>query len=208
MIEDVELFHAGVYDPQKAHEYYLRKRKLKGRPRAMPKTSTPKVARTAATVAVRAGGKPNRADTKSRHEQLLAQQAHLKARLEHLRTVLQDLVDAAQKRAGGDPNKHDQKGKAPETPKDKAARNADQKKQKPLTAKQKTDKAQAAKKAYEKEHPNSLSQDVDILREQVKDIHTKIEKALQDARARRNKAGQNDSKSGSKNQNRSGPQGR
>lgn len=211
MINDAELFHAaGNYDPQKAHEYYLRTRKLKGRIRTMESGPAPRAVGSRAATAVRAGGKANRADTKSRHAQLEAQKKHLEARLEHLRQVLDELVKAAKKRSGGDPNhkKKDAPGTAPETKVDKADRNKAEKAAKPLTAKQKHDKAVQAKKAYEKEHPNTLSHDVDILKEQVKDIHAKIQKAMKDAADRRNKAGQNNSKSGSKNQTPSGPQGR
>lgn len=207
-----ELFHAGTYDPQKAHEYYLRTRKLKGKLASARAAPAPRVGRPSSTTAVRTGGKPNRADTKSRQAQLKAQKEHLEARMEKLRQVLESLVEAAKKRSGGDPNKKDKKdapGTAPETKVDKADRNKAEKAAKPLTAKQKADKAKQAKETYEKEHPNTLSQDVDILQEQVKDIQAKIQTALAAARDRMQKeAGQKDSKSGSKNDQPSGPQGR
>jgi chaperonin cofactor prefoldin len=211
-IDDSELFHYAVgYDPAKARAYYLANRKLKGRKKGQAKPTSSRVParRPNSAPAVRAGGKPNRAYTKSRQEELRAQKARLQKRLEHLRDVLEEKVAAAKRRSGGDPNKKqkDEKDKAPETKADKADRNKDEKSKKPLTAKQKADKAKKAKKEYEKEHPTSLSEDVEILQEQVKDIQAKIQKAVADAQARRNKAGSNNSRSGSKNQH-SGPRGR
>lgn len=192
MIDDSELFH-GTYDPQKAREYYLRTRKLKGRrPSTATITSPGKGGRRASSSLVKSGSKPNRVDTKSRQAELKAQKEALEKRLDRLREVLAELVDAAQKRsAGADKNKDkkDKKDIAPETKIDKADRNKAEKAAKPLTSKQKADKAKQAKEAYEKEHPNSLSTDVDILKSQVQDIQAKIQKAVADARDRRNKAG-------------------
>lgn len=205
------LVHRYDYDPVKAREYYLRTRKLKGRPKAAPKQTISRSTAVARPAPVaRSGGKPNRADTKSRQAELRAQKKALQKRLERLREVLEELVDAAKKRSGGNPNKKDEKDKAPETQADKADRNKDEKSKKPLTAKQKREKAKKAKDAYEKEHPNTLSQDVEILREQVKDIQHKIEKAVAEARERRNKAGKDDKKSGPKvrNNHNDGPRGR
>lgn len=207
MIDDSSLFH-GTYDPVKAREYYLRTRKLKGRKKgSSPPTATKQVAKRPAISTVPAGPKPNRANTKSRQAELRAQKEALEKRLDRLREVLAQLVEAAKKRSGGDPNKKDEKDKAPETKIDKADRNKDEKSKKPLTAKQKADKAKKAKEAYEKENPNTLSQDVDVLREQVADIQARIKQALADAQERRNKAGTQDSKSGS-TPNNDGPRGR
>lgn len=210
-IDDSELFHYAVgYDPAKARAYYLANRKLKGRKKGPAKATSGRVParRSQSAPAVRVGGKPNRAYTKSRQAELRAQKERLQKRLEHLRDVLEEKVAAAKRRSGGDPNKKSEKGKAPETKADKADRNKDEKDRKPLTAKQKADKARKAKEEYEKENPTSLSEDVEILQEQIKDIQTKIQSAVADARERRNKAGSNNSRSGSKNQHHSGPRGR
>lgn len=209
MIDDSALFH-GTYDPVKAREYYLRTRKLKGRRPTTATVVSPGRGgrRPAGASAARAGGKPNRSKTKSRQEELRAQKEALEKRLDRLREVLEQLVDAAKKRSGGDPNKgKNDKDKAPETQADKADRNKDAKKDKPETASQKKERAKKAKEAYEKEHPNTLSQDVDILQAQVADIQDKIQSALAAARDRRKKAGMQDSRSGSKNNN-DGPRGR
>lgn len=204
MIDDSSLFH-GTYDPVKAREYYLKTRKLKGRQRAAPKAISSRRSRSSNLPAVRSVQKPNRANTATRRAELERQKAALEKRLEHLRDVLADLVTAAKKRSGVE-EKEKAKGKAPETPADKADRNSAEKKSKPETASQKKERAKKAKEQYEKEHPNSLSKDVDILREQVQDIRAKIEQAVEDAR--RKKAGSNASKSGSKNSKPDGPRGR
>lgn len=196
-IDDSALFH-GTYDPVKAREYYLRTRKLKGRQHGSPRVTGDTRGRAGVS------GAPNRANTKSRHAELEAQKKALEKRLEHLRKVLAHLVDAAKKRSGVD---HHEKGKAKETQADKADRNAASKKSKPETAAEKKKRAKKAKDAYEKEHPNSLSEDVDILKVQVEDIRKKIQDALDKARERRSKAGMNNSKSGSMN-NSSGSKGR
>lgn len=217
-IDDSALFHARVYDPVKAREYYLRTRKLKGR----KKGSDNDYGRREGVQAQRilsgqgSGGKPNRANTASRRAELKAQKEALEKRLDRLRDVLKELVDAAQKRSGVK-KQESEKDKAPETKKDKADRNKAEKKDKPETAAEKKERAKKAKEAYEKENPTSLSEDVEILKEQVKDIQSKIQKAVADAQERRdkavaasrerNKAGKKDSKSGSKNDN-DGPRGR
>lgn len=209
MIDDSELFH-GTYDPVKAREYYLKTRKLKGRKRTSASLDGPGKGgrRPTGSSAVKAGGKPNRSKTASRQAELRAQKEALEKRLDRLRDVLADLVAAAKKRSGGDPNKpkKGEKDAAPETKADKADRNKAEKDAKPLTAKQKSDKAKKAKETYEKEHPNTLSNDVDILKEQVKDIQGKIQKALEGAKARQDNAGKKDLRSGSKTND--GPRGR
>lgn len=210
VIDDSALFHYSKgYDPAKAREYYLRNRKLKGRPKGASKPSGGNDRSTApkSSAIVGAGGKPNRAKTESRQAELRAQKERLEARLDRLREVLAQLVEAAKKRSGGDPNEKDDKDKAPETQVDKADRNKAEKKDKPETAAQKKERAKAAKEAYEKEHPNTLSTDVDILQEQVADIQDKIKDALAAARERRTTAGKKDSRSSSIISN-DGPRGR
>lgn len=207
MIDDASLFH-GTYDPEKARQYYLRTRKLKGkRPTSATPDSPGRGGRPATkAVATRQGSKSNRADTKSRQAELKAQKVALEKRLDKLRDVLKEKVDAAKKR-NVDQQKKNGKGPsdaAPETKVDKADRNAAEKKSKPSkpeTPSQKKEKAKKAKEAYEKENPSSLSEDVDILEAQIEDIRAKIQKAVSDAQDRRSKAGENDGKSGFKSNN-------
>lgn len=187
--DDSALFHGGTYDPAKAHQYYLRTRKLKGRRPGVARVSSQRTGTKPTAQAVPAGTKPNRADTKSRRAELEAQKVALEKRLDRLREVLRKLVDEAQARSGVKKPGHDVKDAAPETQVDKADRNQAEKSRKPLTASQKREKAQKAKETYEKEHPNTLSQDVDILKLQVEDMHKKIQTALENARRRTNGTG-------------------
>lgn len=205
VIDDSALFHRAPYDAAKAREYYLRTRKLKGRKKGGSSDYGQSEARAASRI-LSGGGKPNRANTKSRQAELKAQKEALTKRLERLREVLAEAVEAAKKRSGGDPNKK-AKDKAPETQADKADRNAAEKKAKPETAAEKKERAKKAKEEYERENPTSLSQDIDVLTEQIKDVRSQIQDALARARERRSTAGKNDSKSGSKNDN-DGPRGR
>lgn len=189
-IDDSALFH-GTYDPVKAREYYLRTRELKGRKKG---TQTKLVGREARDK-IQPYKKPSVAKPKAnsnaaRRAELKAQKAALEKRLERLKEVLEQLVDAAKARSGVK-KKESEKGKAPETPKDKADRNAAEKKRKPETASQKKERAKKAKEQYEKENPGSLSEDIEILKEQIKDIQAKVQKAMEQskaARMRRNNA--------------------
>lgn len=213
MIDDSELFH-GNYDPVKAREYYLRTRKLKGRKKGSSRPA-PGQRVGARPPARRSGGKANRSKTKSRRAELQAQKAALEKRLDRLREVLKQRVKAAKARSGASnpskpkaAEKKATKGTAPETAKDKADRNSSEKKAKPLTSGQKREKAKKAKKAYEKEHPTSLSEDVEILREQIKDIQAKIQRATKDASKPRKTAGKEAAMVRPKAKTSSGPKGR
>lgn len=209
MIDDSALFH-GTYDPVKAREYYLRTRKLKGRrPAASKQLSATTRSPAKKSASIVRGGAPNRANTKSRRAELEAQKEALEKRLDRLREVLREKVEAAKKRSGGQ-KKEAEKKSAPETEVDKADRNKAEKKskpEKPETAAEKKERAKAAKEAYEKEHPNTLSQDVDILKAQIEDIQNKIQKAVADARDRKPKAGDS-SIVRSNPKNPDGPRGR
>ncbi len=185
MIDDSALFH-GTYDPVKARAYYLKNRHLKGRTK-LAEAATGLARPATKAVAKVVGQKPNRANTKSRRAELKAQKAALEKRLDHLRDVLKKKVAEAKKTAKKTSSKKDTKADAPETQADKADRNRGEK-GKRLTAAQKAHKAKQAKEAYEKEHPNTLSDDIDILREQIKDIKAKIEKVMADAKEQKNKA--------------------
>lgn len=204
MIDDSGLFH-GAYDPVKAREYYLRTRKLKGRKSGSGLDSEVVTSRNNAPQA----GKVNRSNTESRRAELKAQKEALNKRLKRLQEVLAELVDAAKARSGVEKSDRE-KDAAPETKVDKADRNKAEKKDKPESPSEKKERAKKAKEAYEKEHPNSLSKDVEILQAQVEDIQAKIRKAVSDAQDRRNKAGSRVLKSGSKvkNNNPDGPRGR
>lgn len=200
------LAHAGTYDPIKSREYYLRTRKLKGRQpaKAAPLSSPGEGGRPVAS-----GPKPSREKTNSRQAELKAQRAALEKRLERLREVLSELVEAAQGRSGVKDTPAEKKAQA-----EKAA--ADTKADKKLTPKQKREKAKQAREEYEKSGGSSLSNDVAELKRQVQAIQKRIKDALDDAQDKayptkgpRNTLGQPTSLSGGQqNLTLDGPRGR
>lgn len=171
--DDSALFHRGAYDPAKAREYYLRTRQLKGR---KPGSQVLAKGKPQASVAPSKGKK-----AASKREQLEAQKAALEKRLDRLRDVLRELVDAAKKRSGVDTDKE-----APDNdPKETASRNESKKKDTPLTSKQKKEKADKAREEYQKNNGGpTLSKEVEQLQRQVQDIRAKIQKAVEDARTK------------------------
>ena len=169
-IDDSALLHGGTYDPVKAREYYLRTRHLKGRRRAQARPPGP--GRRPAVAQV----KPKQSSA-ARRAAIEAEKAHLEKRLKRLKEVLRELVDAAKKRSGVDESK--------DTPKDKADRNAQRKKNRPLTAAQKRKKAKADKERYDKEHKDSPKSEIQQLRQQIQDIEERIRAAMAEAGKKR-----------------------
>lgn len=168
MTDDSALLHGRYYDPAKARAYYLRTRQLKGR----------KVGRAVTPVGRARSGQGTSAQIRpSRRAELKAQKAALEKRLDRLREVLAERVKAAKKRSGIEV-KPEPKTAAEKT----TAKKQQDKNSKPLTAKQKRDKREAAKKQYEKEQSTNLSQEVQQLQSQIKDIRAQIETAIKDAR--------------------------
>jgi chromosome segregation ATPase len=172
MIDDSSLLHAEQpYDPQKAREYYLRTRKLKGRRRgsAVQNTSTRS---STASAAAKQKAKPKKTAAQKRKE-VEIQVAALKKRLARLKEVLAELVKAAQKRSGVD--KPD--------PKHKADSKSNAKDAKPQTAQQKREAAKRAKENYEKNKDKQTPEkELADLKKEIKAIRAKIQKALDDAK--------------------------
>lgn len=166
-IDDSALLHGRYYDPAKARAYYLRTRQLKGRRAGGAVTP---VGRARSGQGTSAHIRP------SRRAELKAQKAALEKRLDRLREVLAERVKAAKRRSG-----IEVKPEPKTTTKEPAAKQRD-KNSKPLTEKQKRDKREAAKKQYEKEQGTNLSQEVQQLQAQVRDIRAQIETAIKDAR--------------------------
>lgn len=173
-IDDSALIHARTpYDPQKAREYYLRTRKLKGR-------------RTARVVEPKGNGRPHavavpahKKSSKGRNAELMAQKAALEKRLDRLRDILAQKVKAAKRRSGVEdksPKKSSQ---------EKAAKSERGKNDKPLTAAEKHKKAAKARADYKKEHGgdkgDSVSNEIAQLKKQIADIKARIAAAIQDA---------------------------
>jgi len=174
IVDDSALFHEAPYDPNKAREYYLRTRKLKGRKAGAgdPQPSERSGSKKPTTGKPR--GRPKKSPAQKRKE-AEAEVAALKKRLARLKEVLAELVKGAKARSGVE-TKTD-KAKA------KAQQNQDAKSKTPLTAKQKREAAARSKKNYEETKKNNASdKNVQELQEQIKDIKAKIQKALEDAK--------------------------
>src|SRR3954465_6878100 len=119
MIDDSALLHAEPrYDAQRAHEYYLRNRHLKGRQRRAQQQSSQRTASARNNPAPRhAQVRRPTVSAKQRRAEAQARVAQLEQRLDHLKDVLQALVDKAKARSGIEPKKK-------ETAKQRADRNA------------------------------------------------------------------------------------
>lgn len=172
---EAALEHAKVYDPVKAREYYLRTRHLKGRRPAAQEASIGRPATRGAS---------NAEMRLSRRKQLEAEKAKLEKRIEELKNALESLVRQAKRRAGITAAEDSATKK---DPKEQADRNTRDKKDKPLTEKQKADKRKAAKDQYEKEKGMTLSGEVEALRKQAQDIRAKLEVAIAEANKRQSK---------------------
>lgn len=189
------LEHRRVYDPVKAKEYYERTKVLKGRRRAASQPSPPGPGGRPTVQSNSSGRAPNRANTKSRRAQLEAQRARLEKRLSRAREVLAQLVEEAQSRSGVEKSSAEKASAKTESSKEKSSTKKSS--EKPATASEKAKKAKAAREAYEKENPNSLSRDVEILKEQIKDIEKKIQDALAKDRRRAKQVGGNKARASS-----------
>lgn len=169
IVDDSALIHGEAYDPQKAREYYLRTRKLKGRkkgsgdPEPSGRNSAGSKASTSRT------RKPKKTSAQKRKE-AEAQVAALEKRLERLKDVLAELVKKAKARSGVEDSKSS-------SPKDRAKQNADEKARKPLTAKQKREAAERSKKNYE-ENKKTPNQEIKELQAKIKAIRAQIKAAI------------------------------
>lgn len=173
MVESI-LMHA--YDPAKAHEYYVRNRKLKGRRSGAQKPSgggrSGGASRGGGSRGTGSRGGWNRP---SRRQHLEAEKDHLEARLDRLRDILQSKVDAAKRRSGVKVEKKTDK-KDTDTA-DKAKSKDKGKSKDKSTPAEKKEKAKKAREEYAKEHM-SLSTEVRQLHEQIRDIQKQIREAV------------------------------
>lgn len=165
--ENFILRHAQVpYDPQRAHEYYLRTRELKGRKKGskLPDVKLPKSAIAKAD--------PHKMTAAQRREQAHARVVAIQARLDRLKEVLAQLVEQAQSRSGAKPSSAE-KAKATEP-----AKQTTNTKEKPKTAQQKKEDAKTARERYQKERQSPAQQE-EALRAQVKDVENRIHEIRQ-----------------------------
>jgi hypothetical protein len=179
-IEDFLKHADAIYDPVKAHEYYLRTRHLTGRRgsrKMLPEGREGEVSSPNG----RTSGRPRvknksaaqlRAETKAKVEQL-------QNRLERLKEVLRQMTEEAQARSGikSQPAKKSTPEKADSGPKEK------------LTAKEKREAAERSEK-YRKEHPEKTTpaQEVKELQQKIQDVKEKIREMKEELAAAREKA--------------------
>lgn len=190
MIDDSALIHRAPYDPQKAREYYLRTRKLKGRRPAAP--DSPGGRRPPKAEDKRPDGgrgtKPTAESRKEARAQAEQRLEDLRIRLDRLRNLLAERVEAAKKRSGIEdqtPNSgSDSKSKKSSSSKSGGSDS------KPATAQEKREAAKRAKESYEKnkklkgpkkEDP-TIQQQIEKVEEQIRDIQKKLREAAATAR--------------------------
>lgn len=170
-----------VYDPIKAHEYYLRTRKLKGR----TKKSIPvKVSNSDAVSPSFLHPKPKAQGQlvsvirqKESEARIKARVAELKSKLDVLKAILNQLVkDATKNSTSVKTPKNSEATKSPSEKKDRKA----------LTGAQKVEKAKKAKIQYQKEHPESERQarqrQIKEVQAKIQEVESKLKAALESAR--------------------------
>ena len=157
-----------IYDAEKAHDYYLRTRELKGRqsatveePATVRKTTT-----IAKTVQPKAAPKMvSKPTPEQRRAAISAQVEALRNKLAALKEVLAELVAQAKARAGVEPE--------PEVAKKDPRATSDNPRK--LTPEQKADAAQRSKEWREANPDKAMDQDADKLARQVEAVEKKIQ---------------------------------
>jgi hypothetical protein len=171
-VDDVlEAVIAHAYDPQKAHEYYLRTRKLKGRRRASDQLSGPREGFNPGGSATAPPRRSARQTPKQRQALARARVAAIQKRLDRLKEVLAELVEQAKRRSGIEVDDKSEKSTA-ETKDAKPKRR---------TAAEKKKDAKAQAERREKEQRLSPDQKVAAIqkemaqvREQIAEIRAKL----------------------------------
>lgn len=155
------IMHARVYDRQKAHEYYMRRRHLKGRQKGSGQQPSGRQAGVHHT--------PKKSAKQLRKE-ADARVAALEKRLDRLREVLRELVKQAKAKSGVETKSTTPTKKA-------AASGGGSKKTEHLTAKQKKDAAERSAE-YRKNHPEKKAPEKDVkeLRSDIEEVQAKIKK--------------------------------
>ena len=175
-IEDFMLKHfyiPPVYDPLKAHEYYLRNRKLKGR--AVGKK--PMVVKRSGSsyssgIKKHHVNKPVSKKKSTDHvKEIEARVAHLQARLTSLRKVLAELVKQAKHRSGIETPTKNSSSKTSSSSSGSGSRSSSK-----LTSKQKNDAAKRSKEYYDKHKKNASHESAHSIEAKIKDVEHKISK--------------------------------
>lgn len=156
-----------IYDAEKAHDYYLRTRELKGRQAAVEEP--PAVKKSAFRPSVQPKAAPKATSSKPTPEQrraaIAAQVEALRAKLEQLKKVLAELVAQAKARSGVEPEPEPM-AKEPRNTSDNPRR---------LTPEQRAEAAQRSKDWREANPDKAMDQDAVKLAKQVKAVEEKIQ---------------------------------
>lgn len=177
--EFIQDFLQHEYDPVKAHEYYERTKKLKGRKAAVaaPASDRQRSGGDAEATLVTSPRRPNPNSAKQRREAAEARVAALQARLDRLNDLLAELVRQAKARSGVESEK-----------KDTASKDAASK-DKPRSAAEKRKAAKAARDAYEKEKKKlPPNKEAEAIEEKIKAVREKIQEMREELRAAGSKA--------------------
>lgn len=168
VIEEI-LAHARNYDPQKAHAYYLRTRKLKGRQAGQARSSSQSVATGEPGNSGQPHTKPVGKPTQSQHAAAQEQVDALNKRLARLKQVLAGLVAAAKARSGVTTP-------TPSTPTTKTSSKStvSSTKVSPKTQAQKDAANKAARDKYAKDHPTA-AKEAAAIQAQIRDVQQQIQ---------------------------------
>jgi hypothetical protein len=187
-----ELLHVAEYDPVKAHEYYMRKRKLVGRKVGIADDLHGGVSRRSSGSAKT--GRRHNSDAKTADNRKKAADARvnaLKGRLEKLKAVLATLVKQAKARSGVEDKSKAHPDSAKKTSEPKGGTKGSDSAKESLTAKQKSDAAKRSKEYYDKNKKASgsdkqkvddLNAEIKAVQEQIKKARSELKTALQKAR--------------------------
>lgn len=171
---DFILAHAAEYDPAKRREYYLRTRKLKGRPKG-GRQPAPK-------------GKPSPFDSAKLKARRKARLQALQTRLKKLEQELEILVQQAKERSGVSRSEDPTRKKTPTQSKTSTKGSGGSERK--LTAKEKRDAAQRSKEYREK---NPQKTETEQIEAKIRAVREKIaEMKAQIAEAKRKRARQTD----------------
>src|SRR5688572_25568005 len=156
------LFH--IYDAEKAHDYYLRTRELKGRQSATVEPTAQKTSsvKTAVKKPGVAKTQPVKMTPEARRAQIAAQVEALRNKLAQLKEILAQLVQEAKARSGVEPEPEG----ATKTPK------ASTEPTRKLTTKQKADAAQRAQEWRDQNPDKAMDQEAAKLSRQIEDIQS------------------------------------
>jgi chromosome segregation ATPase len=164
--EELIMLHADLpYDPQKAHEYYLRTRELKGRSKGADNSSDGRSgSKSGGSQSAHRSAKPKKS-SKQRQAEIAALAAALDKKLARLKKALAVLVEQAKGRSGVDPHTDKKNTDSPKSSSETTHR----------TAAQKSADAKRSKE-YQEKHKNDpkTNKYVEAIRKKIEEVRKKI----------------------------------